>query len=717
MSASPRQEWALHLASLGFRIFPLRPGTKKPYEGSWKDRATTDPDTIREWFRHNPEMNYGVNPGDRYVVVDIDRKPDEADGLEAFANAALEAGDLGLADVEDCDSFVVRTPSGNGGLHLYLKTDRPVGSSDSEWPDGINVRGAGGYVVGPGSYVDEGEGRRGGYEVVRDHDPAKAPSWASERFRSGSERAESADAPLFDLDTDAAVARAREFLQRRKPAIEGYGGDQHTLVTAMQLRDIGVSAEKAVELMAEPSGWNERCEPPWDLPELETKVKNAYRYARNQPGAKASGEDVFGGDDEIQDISQVAALEKYNEERGGGENFEHLRSILFKGGQIKSRGKRREMIVPEWLPAHGLTAVNAKRGMGKTVTMVDLAVRISLKCEDTDVQWMGQPIEDDWAVVYICGEDDEGLEEQLRAWTKHYGYDLPEDRFYVMAGTVDLMSADSVETWTRFLKEELGSRRAVVFVDTWQRASSRGGQNKDEDMQLAIHHVEAMAKSLNGPVVAAFHPPKNGDKTLLGSSVIENSTTAIWELDDSNGARKLEVTRIKGKGTGNYQLFEFKEVYLDEQDAFGKERSGVVANRIGGVEDNEAAVNKSESIRATMAEIILEIEEHRIRLDPTTKRKLTPKEVDRFIGEGGYYTEWLGERDEHGEFTDRAKAAQKALERLREVGYSFKRYRDKLPELFKNHPYDLGDGYVLKLVYQSQRLSYFEKAREGLAPE
>jgi hypothetical protein len=711
--SSSRLEWALKLAEQGFRIFPLQPGSKTPFKGSWKEMATTDPDMIRTWFENNPSINYAVNPDEKHVVIDIDRKPDEIDGLDNFVSLAVESDDWEFADFDSWETFTVQTPSGKGGYHVYLSTDEAVGNSHALWPESIDIRGVGGYVVGPGSYVDEGEGKRGSYSVVKDAEPAPAPNWAKERFRRGGERTAAADTALFDQDTPAAVERARDFLARRKPAIEGQRGEEHTLVTAMHLRDIGLSAEKCVEVMCERGGWNDKCEPPWEIGELSVKVENAYKYAKNQPGQKQVEADSFGDMEGVQDISEIA--EKFEQERGApAETAEGLASLFFRGASLQHRGQRREMIVPEWLMAHGLTAVNAKRGQGKSIMMIDLACHIALKEEGDDLQWMGQPLASGWKVIYICGEDDVGLEENLRAWMQYHGKELPEDRFAVMAGTVDLMSADSVKTWTQFLYDNFSKERTVIFVDTWQRASSRGGQNKDEDMQMAVHHVEAMAKSLGGPVVAAFHPPKDGSKTLLGSSVLENSTTGIWDIEDSNGARKVSVSRIKGKGIGNYVLFDVHEVDLGEEDDFGKQRSGAIAKRLGGTE--ELAV-KSENLRKTVAEIISEIAEWRKANDPTTKRKLTPNEIDRFIGQGGKLGEMIGEVDNAGHATKQAKWADSVFKRLHDVSFNHGKYRDKLPALFSDHPVDMGDGYVLRLIKQNEKMSYFEFERGSLFSE
>jgi hypothetical protein len=58
----PTVEDALILARFGFPIIPLAPGTKHPPKGfdGWQQRATTDPATIRAWWREWPDANVGV---------------------------------------------------------------------------------------------------------------------------------------------------------------------------------------------------------------------------------------------------------------------------------------------------------------------------------------------------------------------------------------------------------------------------------------------------------------------------------------------------------------------------------------------------------------------------------------------------------------------------------------------------------------------------------
>ncbi|MCZ6467513.1 MAG: bifunctional DNA primase/polymerase, partial [Alphaproteobacteria bacterium] len=150
-----RLKWALALAAKGFKILELQPGKKEPREKwAWSTWATTDPDKIRAMFEANPAMNYGVNPGRDYGIIDLDKKMD-CDGTVAFGALEIEHGVLP-------ETFKVRTR--NGGTHLYLRVSEEIGNANKGFGrgSGIDVRGSGGYVVGPACHVTSsgwGDGR------------------------------------------------------------------------------------------------------------------------------------------------------------------------------------------------------------------------------------------------------------------------------------------------------------------------------------------------------------------------------------------------------------------------------------------------------------------------------------------------------------------------------------------------------------------------------
>lgn len=194
MSATSTLRYALAAAARGWHVFPLIPGNKVPLPGmSWKQLATTDPVVIdRIWRRHPYNIGIACGPSN-LVVIDLDLpKPGEhpptpwnapgvKDGADAFALLCEHAG-----QPVPYETFQVRTR--RGGLHLYFTApdSPPLGNTSGASSNGlgwkIDTRAAGGFVVGPGSFVDQPDGT-GSYQVLHAAQVAPLPVWLAQRLR------------------------------------------------------------------------------------------------------------------------------------------------------------------------------------------------------------------------------------------------------------------------------------------------------------------------------------------------------------------------------------------------------------------------------------------------------------------------------------------------------------------------------------------------------
>lgn len=182
--------YALAAAARGWHVFPAAIGDKPPIRGfsDWEANATTDPDLIRRCWSRAP-YNVGIACGPSgLVVVDLDKPkpgmeglrppppwdlPGVTEGADVLALLCERAGQpLPL------ETFTVRTR--RGGTHLYYTAPDGVELRNTEGDEGnglgwlIDTRAHGGYVIGPGSFVDLPDGT-GHYEVLHNTTPAPLP--------------------------------------------------------------------------------------------------------------------------------------------------------------------------------------------------------------------------------------------------------------------------------------------------------------------------------------------------------------------------------------------------------------------------------------------------------------------------------------------------------------------------------------------------------------
>jgi hypothetical protein len=167
---SSNLEWALKYASYGWPVLPLVAGSKVPVtEHGCKD-ATTDTDTIREWWRCDPEFNVAIATGPGSVdVIDIDVPGDwsRVPEIVKLRNAGLLPAHI----------MEVRTRS--NGTHLYFpgtnqRNAVAIGGRGSR----VDFRSANGYVVAAPSFVQaDKKAGAGEYRIRNKRDYINARSF------------------------------------------------------------------------------------------------------------------------------------------------------------------------------------------------------------------------------------------------------------------------------------------------------------------------------------------------------------------------------------------------------------------------------------------------------------------------------------------------------------------------------------------------------------
>jgi hypothetical protein len=220
----------------------------------WNEVATTDPEQLAAWFTGSPR-NIGIACGPSGLVV-IDE--DEPGAFNTYADS------VGAVIPT---TYTVTTGRGS---HFYFRAPGlAVGNQVKQHGYAVDVRGVGGYVVGPGSMHATGAL----YRVVVDEEPAPVPAWLLEALRPASTT--TADVEASKLGGLAGV-----------PEVIGAGVRHDTLMRyASSLRGRDYPMDEARLLLH--AVWT-RCEqPPGDemlWPEALGILTDVYsRYPPNEP--------------------------------------------------------------------------------------------------------------------------------------------------------------------------------------------------------------------------------------------------------------------------------------------------------------------------------------------------------------------------------------------------------------------------------------------------
>lgn len=492
MGAEPSSllDYALWNARLGFRVFPLKPGERTPAFKGWQQDATIDEAAIRYWWER-ADYNIGVATGQGLVVVDIDVKNGKP-GYESF-NA------LGWS----LDTFTDHTPS--GGLHVYYATDADIRNSVESVAPGVDIRGTGGYVVGAGSVVAGSAYKPNGIRTL-----GSAPAIVSARPAVAQTAAVTLDAP-------DAVDRAEQFLREAPPAVEGQSGDQRTFKVAATLKDFGVSEYMAWELM---QTWNDRCLPPWSLEELETKVRNAYRYGENTPGSLSPAID-------FKDV--------------------HIDPPAREGWNWGYHGDAPDLdeqwLLHEMIPAVGTLLMVGPSQSGKTFLITELA-----RCIAAGRPFFGVAPDEPGAVLCLfAGTEGSGIKNRLAALGEPYRLPIA----YVNVPSLRQPAAldallSELRAQAAFMFDRFGLPLRLVVLETISASGMIEKENDANDVATALRNLGHIGQQLGVLFATSHHPPKTGDEARGSGAFLANIDGCITiTRDGMDPIRSVDLVKAR----------------------------------------------------------------------------------------------------------------------------------------------------------------------------
>lgn len=450
---------------MGFKVFPLRENDKRPlFKGKMQTQGTTDLNQVRDIWTQHPNANIGIATGDGLTVIDVDTIASHGvDGENSMLEYQVDNGFIN-------ETLEVTTPT--GGKHYYYLTDNEYSNKTSILP-GVDVRGLGGYVVGPGSTINGTL-----YEAKQLTEPQRANSEVLQLLGACKKR---------ETSTDPFEALEKGYSETLIP--QGSRTD-YLIKQCAQLCDGTKTLETMKKIIQTINEAN--LEIPLTDKELETEVFPSLERFKKHEAKKVDPETSI-------DPSKI-----------------NLVSV----SDIKK--ERVEWLIPGYIPKGAITIIGGDGGLGKTSLWCNIASAISngTPCvlqENNDVLYpQGE-------VTYFSGEDDTAR--VLRDRLEQNGANLDNIKTLPM----DDDAFTSLSIGGALIEGIIEARRpTLVIFDPIQQFIKNADMSKRNDMRKIMTSLSKLGKKYGTTFILVMHTNKR-DK--IGSFRDKLSDSAdLWDI-------------------------------------------------------------------------------------------------------------------------------------------------------------------------------------------
>lgn len=533
---------AIETSKAGFRVIPLRPGTKKPAIHNWQNAPLDFLDVVETW-EWGDDHGVGIVTGRGFFVLDVDVKGGQP-GTQSLTKMTAKHGPLPA-------TRTVRTAS--GGWHYYFETPpgRTVSNANktlkSLFGDGLDIRGEGGQVVAPGN-VYEGKA----YTLDCSEPIATAPTWLLECLAEAPVKSENAGMILGETDIPADISRARDWLAKAPETLEG-SRDNTAYQMACRFYDFGTSQTVCLELLSE---WNEtKCLPPLEDSDLERIAASALKSRQEAVGCD-SHESLTSCFSAITPVASVRAATAMPQRVPFRDRVVTLDLTEDKIAALPPR----EWIAERRLLRGKVTSLVAPGATGKSLLTLQWAAALALG----DGRWTALDVREQCRVLVINNEDEtDEMERRLLGATIKFGLPLEsingelhlhgaeKDPFVAVSRLGDKSLSPTSDT-TALIEYIIANKIGAVVVDPLVE-THEANENDNGEMARVMSTWKRVASTTRAAILLVHHtrkPPQASGESFAGSmdagrgaSAVVNSArigVTLFNLD-AELARKLRV--------------------------------------------------------------------------------------------------------------------------------------------------------------------------------
>lgn len=584
------------LAKVGLAVFPCNNFAAKrkighetvqpkaPLVSAWRHSSTDDLNRLQRQFGKRP-ATVAIDLGKAgLVVIDCDRHGGP-DGIAAFK---------ALIDKHGLPADVPVVATAGGGLHYYFlqPEGEPLGNSRGALPPGIDVRGAGGYTIAPGSVREDGKAWR----MAEGPDLASAyvlgtlpaiPVWLVEIIRSPKRE----ERPRLPNGGPRATVGARE-QEYARAALEAECVKLAETAEGGRNQALNVAAFSAGTLIGARWIGRDECEAALyeaalasGLEEDETKATMASGLAAGiaKPRAPLGDRPAPAPDWPEWDgtrLLDARAPAPSSEARLIAEWRENYRLLTLNRDSVASLDgvvfdgdaalAPERMLVKRLIPYDGIAFLGGQSGSGKTFVSIDLAVSLA-----SGEPFFGQKVCERVGVVIVAAEGGGTIANRVHVARneKAHGEILP---IAWLTASPDLSNPWELPGFIAKLKaigakmqETHGVRLGAVIIDTLAAAFGLKDENDNSEAARAIRQMHAISNALGAVVLPVHHYGKSEETGLRGASawragadVVLSVTADRNQITGKVSNRRLSLAKARSGEEGEIGGFELQFVRI-----------------------------------------------------------------------------------------------------------------------------------------------------------
>ncbi len=239
-------------------------------------------------------------------------------------------------------------------------------------------------------------------------------------------------------------------------------------------------------------------------------------------------------------------------------------------------------LVKDYFESHAITFLYGDTEAFKTFICLDIACAIA-----TGEDWIPDCPTKQGLVLYICGEGRNGIRRRLEAWSKHNKQPIPEN-LLISDMSTDLSDTDAISDLVGAI-ESLGTKPAVVIVDTFARNYTDGGENANDDIGKFYSVVEAtLVKTYDCSVIVTHHPGKDTSKGMRGGASLKQNADAVYKVKREDSGEQMftvmKPEKMKDAERPKDVMFEAIKYPIGISDSFGGESSSLAMDFVNDAE-------------------------------------------------------------------------------------------------------------------------------------